>query len=192
MQSIAIGYSCIITEYLPISSLNFFALACIVIYKQLHPSWQTDSDWSERFCYITINYSNKFTIIVNHTHTICIRKTMFSRGQKFCFSAVLLWKISHRKLNFDFACHLKIKTAISAIKSLRKVRGKNFSRPHRKTKKPTFGYYEGESDQFNKRNCEIFIIKIRLGTNIHIIDYQTYRGTLLISNCLYFIEKALP
>ena len=107
----------------------------------------------------------------------------FPRGQKFCFSAVLLWKISHRKLNFDFACHLKIKTAISAIKSLRKVRGKNFSRPHRKTKKPTFGYYEGESDQFNKRNCEIFIIKIRLGTNIHIIDYQTYRGTLLISNC---------
>ena len=54
----------------------------------------------------------------------------FPRGQKFCFSAVLLWKISHRKLNFDFACHLKIKTAISAIKSLRKVREKKFSRPH--------------------------------------------------------------
>ena len=64
---------------------DLFALACIVIYKQLHPSWKTDSDWSERFCYITINYSNKFTIIVKHTHAICIGKTMFSARTKILF-----------------------------------------------------------------------------------------------------------
>ena len=26
--------------------------------------------------------------------------------------------------------------------------------------------------QFNKRNCEIFIIKKRWDTNVHVIDYQ--------------------
>ena len=71
---------------------------------------------------------------------------MFLARKKFYFSAVLLRKISHRKLNFDFACHLKIKTASSGMKSLRKVRGRKVSRPHWRTKKPTFGYYEGESD----------------------------------------------
>ena len=41
--------------------------------------------------------------------------------------------------------------------------------------------------QFNKRNCEIFINKIRWDTNVHIIEYQIYRETLMISIFLYFI-----
>ena len=32
------------------------------------------------------------------------------------------------------------------MKSLKKSKGKKFSRPHWRTKKPTFGWYEGESD----------------------------------------------
>ena len=45
-------------------------------------------------------------------------------------------------------------------------------------------WFYGQSERayylnyFFKRNCEIFIIKIQWDTNIHIIDYQTYRGTL--------------
>ena len=41
--------------------------------------------------------------------------------------------------------------------------------------------------QFNKRNCEIFINKIRWDTNVHIKEYQIYRETLMISIFLYFI-----
>ena len=41
--------------------------------------------------------------------------------------------------------------------------------------------------QFNKRNCEIFINKIRWDTNVHIIEYQIYRETLMTSIFLYFI-----
>ena len=44
------------------------------------------------------------------------------------------------------ACYLKIKTAISEKKSLEKVRGKEVSQLHWRTMKPTFGWYEGESD----------------------------------------------
>ena len=43
--------------------------------------------------------------------------------------------------------------------------------------------------QFNKRNCEIFINKIRWDTNVHILEYQIYRETLMISSFLYFIWK---
>ena len=45
-----------------------------------------------------------------------------------------------------FACYLKIKTAISAMKSLKKVRGKKVSQQHCRTNKSTFAWYEGESD----------------------------------------------
>ena len=39
------------------------------------------------------------------------------------------------------------------------------------------------------KEIEIFINKIRWDTNVHIIEYQMYRETLMISSFLYFILK---
>ena len=71
---------------------------------------------------------------------MCVGKTSFrSREEKIlffcCFAELRL-----------FACYLKIKTAISAMKSLKKVRGKKVSQQHYRTNKSTFAWYEGESD----------------------------------------------
>ena len=39
------------------------------------------------------------------------------------------------------------------------------------------------------KEIEIFINKIRWDANVHIIEYQMYRETLMISSFLYFIWK---
>ena len=60
-----------------------------------------------------------------------------------CFALVNFSSYTELRL---FACYLKIKTAISAMKSLKKVRGKKVSQQHCRTNKSTFAWYEGESD----------------------------------------------
>ena len=83
-----------------------------------------------------------------------------------------------------------MKTAISVMKSLKKSKEKKgFSTTLKNKKKQLLVGTKARATpyQFNKINCEIFIIKIRWDTNVHIVEYQIYKETLMISNFLNFI-----
>ena len=75
------------------------------------------------------------------------------------------------------------------MKSLKKVSGKRvFDHTEEQRNQLLVGMEaRATRHQFNKIICEIFINKIRWDTNVHIIEYQIYRETLIISSFLHFI-----
>ena len=132
---------------------------------------------------------------MKHTHAICIGKTMFSARTKILFFCRFALENFSSQTELRLCMSFKNKNSDISNKKSQKSKGKKVFFATLKNKETNFWLLrrrEQPRHQFNKRNCEIFIIKIQWDTNVHIIDYQAYRGTLLISTCLYFIEKALP